>query len=266
MPIGDIQFGMDTCDVDLLKRNVERGMRADAYFIGMGDYVDVASPSNRAALRSVQLYDSTRAALDEAVTAKEDQLAEILVPTAGRWLGLLSGHHYFDHDDGTTSDTRLAQRLDAIHLGDCSLTRVSFADGNRHVASCTIWSHHGQGSGANAAAPLNKLEKVVQWVEADLYLMGHQHKRVAASIPRFYMIGERAPLLVARERLIVCTGSYLKGYMQGSADTRGIPTGTYVEQKMLAPVMLGSPLITIRPTRVNRRGNDFSTLEFEVSI
>ena len=48
VPIGDIQLGAGGVDLDTLRADVKRGMDLDAWFIGLGDYVDVASPSGRA--------------------------------------------------------------------------------------------------------------------------------------------------------------------------------------------------------------------------
>lgn len=244
MPISDIQSGVEACDLDLLAENIERGLKANAYFLGVGDYVDCASPSNRAAFKSAKLYDTIHSTMDEAVSDKIAELMEVLRPTRGKWLGLIQGHHQWDFQDGSSSDSRLAQELGTILLGDSAFIKLTFKDAKGSL-DCVIWAHHGQGSGNTIGAPLNKLEKVIEWAEADLYLLGHMHKRVAANVPRFYIVGET---LIAKERVVVCCGSYLKAYMQGSM-SGSRPGGTYVEKAMLRPVTLGSPLIHIVPTR-----------------
>ena len=142
------------------------------------------------------------------------------------------------------------------------MIRLKFMDSARHSVVCTIWAHHGVGSGVGVAAPITKLERVLEWAEADLYLMGHQHKRAAGASPRFYIVGDKTPIMVARERLLVGTGSYLRGYLRGSkADGR--PGGTYVEKGMMRPVSLGSPLIRIEPTRPFIEGKQIPMIEFE---
>lgn len=263
MPLGDIQAGIDSCDLDLLARTVERGLREGAFFIGMGDYLDVASPSTRAKLRAAGFYDSVYDTLDNAMREREEALFAILEATAGRWLGMLEGHHTYVYQDGSTTDINLCRRLDTVFLGSCAMVRLRFVDSAKHSVECVIWAHHGVGAGVSTAAPISKLERVVEWAEADLYLMGHQHKRAAAATPRFYMVGETAPTIVARERLLVGTGSYLRGYMRGSR-AEGRPGGTYVEKAMMRPVSLGSPLITIIPTRKRVDNHETYALEFEV--
>lgn len=259
IPLGDIQAGVPACDLDLLQRTVDRGLREGAFFIGMGDYLDVASPSNRQKFKNSGFYDSVRDAMDAHMYRQEQALMDIIGPTRNRWIGMLEGHHLWEYQDGSTTDINLCKALNTKFLGDCAMVRLTFADANGHSVQCVIWGHHGNGSGITSGAPLNKLERVVEWAEADLYLMGHQHKRVAASLPRFYLTKGRNPTILARERLLVGCGSYLKGYMAQSV-TEGRPGGTYVEQAMMRPVSLGSPIITITPVR----HGDSYLIEFEV--
>ena len=83
MPLGDVQAGIASCDLDLLERTVDRGLKEGAYFIGMGDYLDVASPSNRQKLRAASFYDSVREMMDESMRREEAQLLTILSKTRG---------------------------------------------------------------------------------------------------------------------------------------------------------------------------------------
>ena len=245
MPIGDVQLGAAGCDTDRLKRHIEWGMKQpDTYFIGMGDYVDVASPSNRRLLRAAHLYDSVYEALEEAATRAEEQYLGLVKGTEGRWLGLLEGHHYYEHADGTTSDTRIALGLGAPFLGDAAFLRLRFVRGEHSTIPATIWLHHGQGSGRGAGAPLAALERIVSHFDADIYLMGHMHKLVGAPIDQLYM--SRTGRLKHRTKMIACTGSFLRGYAQDST-AAGRAQGGYVEKAMLPPVALGGIVLTLTP-------------------
>ena len=86
IPLGDIQLqhNRDTVDMDRLKKLVDFGVENDAYYIGMGDFIDMESPSNRMFLRGSTLYDSALDALDAAAEELEDELKEVLKPTIGR--------------------------------------------------------------------------------------------------------------------------------------------------------------------------------------
>lgn len=246
MPIGDIQYSGPggPCDLDKLERHILWGLEHDCYFIGMGDYVDFASPSNRRRLKTAGLYDTSEEAIDRMAGQLATELFTVLQQTKGRWLGLLEGHHFFEHLDGTTTDTRLAQWLGAPFLGTCAMVRLQFAVG-KNRANCTIWAHHGAGGGVSIGAPLLKLERIAASFEADLYLMGHQHKLASAPKDVLYM-SNKGQQLQHRTKQLVSTGSWLKGYMGGSR-AGGRPRGGYVEQALLMPVALGGALVTITP-------------------
>lgn len=258
IPLGDIQLDpkvrgqQRSCDVDRLKRVIGWGLAHDAYFLGMGDYVDVASPSNRESLKHTKMYDNLRNMMEEAAYQTEDELRDILLPTKGRWLGLLSGHHLWEYDTGQTTDTRLAEFLAAPHLGSSTLSPVFLDTGtesHKRKPMFRVFAHHGQGGGRLLSGPLNQLEHVLKAFNADVYLVGHHHKALAAKYPLLSTTGgERGgtPNLVHKDRILACTGSFLKGYTQGSR--RGpIAHGGYVEAGLMNPVSLGAIGIFVRP-------------------
>ena len=108
MPIGDAQVGVEAADVNRLKRHVGWGVNTQsAMFLGMGDYVDMASPSNRKTLKSAGLYDTVTEALEAKANNDIELFLGAVKGSEGRWLGLLQGHHYMEMADGTTSDTHI---------------------------------------------------------------------------------------------------------------------------------------------------------------
>lgn len=273
VPLGDIQFGTEACDVDRLKRHVEWGSKQpNAYYLGMGDYGDFASPSNRGLLRSLteqgKLYDTAEDILDEGAQEHTEELAEILAPTKGKWLGMLEGHHYWTFGDGSTSDTRLCKLLDAPFLGTCAIVRVVFdAPKHKERPHLHIWAHHGVGSGQLQSAPLNKLERLANaWEDVDVFLMGHQHKKSTAIIqrlrPRFGLPGgaQKNNRLDHRCVYLAGTGSFLRGYHVGSK-RGGRPKGGYVEAKMMTPVALGGVVLYVRP----RNSNGYTSVDINIS-
>ena len=91
LPIGDIQYQPgEASDTRRLARYLSWGLEHKAMFLGMGDYVDVASPSNRKLLSAVRgsIYDSVRKMMDEKVGQQIDELCDILQDTRGKWNGL----------------------------------------------------------------------------------------------------------------------------------------------------------------------------------
>lgn len=211
----------------------------------MGDYIDVASPSNRSNIKSITLYDSIEDLLEQGTNRLVEEFLDIVKGTEGRWLGLLEGHHFFEFRDGTTSDTKIASILKAPFLGTSCFLRLRFnRGGSRH--SLVIWAHHGAGGGMKQSAPLNRLENIVTGFDADIYLMGHQHKKVPALISQLYMTDNIPHRLKERTKYIASTGGFFQGYKQGSKVGNKV-RGSYVEKKMYPPTALGTIIIRVKP-------------------
>lgn len=256
IPIGDIQMGADGFAPERFKRYLKNALaEPNPYFIGMGDYSDFLSPSNRKRLKAADLYDSAQEMMDAWVEKHLDDVKELLEPTKGRWIGMLQGHHYHEFDIRTTTDTELARFLDAPFLGDCAMTRLSFkydkgSEGHYKTQSVTVWAHHGAGSGVSAASALTKLERFAGYVDADILLMGHQSKKGYLPKPRFgisRMHTRGVPQLENRTQHLVATGAWMEGYHVGSRPLRGRPQGSYVEKAMMVPTALGGMVVRITP-------------------
>lgn len=224
--------------------------------IGLGDYIDTFSPSNRQRLRAAALYDSAEDVIDEkGLDLTLELYQEYLKPLKGRVLGLLHGHHYMLLKTGETTDQRLCQLLDTRFLGTSAFLRLQFVLGSRR-SNVTIWAHHGCGSGMKAHAPLNKLENIAPYWDADVFLIGHMTKMATAPVnrvaPRWH--GHGAPDLVHRKIMLVGCGGFSKGYVERAKQGR-VPQGGYVEQRMLNPAALGAPIIRITPKIVSSGGD-----------
>src|SRR3990167_6372237 len=106
LPLGDIQYGPDL-DVRRLSGYVKWAKRIDARIVGMGDYVDFASPSGRTRIATAQAgaYESEVSATDRAATEDVNSIFNILEPLEGRFYGLIRGHHWcqFSGDKGDST-------------------------------------------------------------------------------------------------------------------------------------------------------------------
>ena len=240
LPIGDIQYGPDAVDVGLLKLYIAWGVEHDAYYIGMGDYIDFASPSNRQALAGAALYDSARNELDFRAVELVDDLSSLLAATNGRWLGMVEGHHYWTFANGKTSDQMLAEKLGSPFLGTMAGIELMLP-----TDSIDIVFHHGSGGGMTPGWAFNKLNVMRTIYSADIYLMGHTHRRGVIAVDNLVSLKGK---LLSMTQWLVLTGSFLRGYYQGSSFA-GRPQGTYVEQRMLPPVALGGIVIQIDITQ-----------------
>ncbi len=253
MPIGDVQMGAQGVDVKRLCAHVRWGLaQGNVYFLGMGDYIDIMSPSNREAWRSARVYDSVRSALSSKAEEVTNMFLDAVKGSEGRWLGVLEGHHYFEYEDGTTSDTRIARALKTTFLGTCAFVRLVFSarsESNKgHSLKCTIWCHHGAGNGLTPHSPLARLYHVMHQFDADIYLIGHQTKKPAVKVPVIGISDKPPYRLVGRNKILAGTGGFIEGYPQGSKDPTGMrPQGSYVEQGLLSPVALGGIILKVRP-------------------
>lgn len=258
MPVGDIQWAGDEQEVALtmLQKHIKWGVEHGAYFIGMGDYIDFASPSNRERLTQAALYDTSKSVINRtAFGLAEEIFAKALKPSRGRWLGLLEGHHYFEgvNRGGKTTETTdqyLSHLLGTPFLGTSAYVRLQFrrsAGASGSGGSVLVWAHHGQGGGTARGAALNKLFPKLSEFEADIYLLGHFTSKDAQPLDYIVPVfGNGQPVTVHRTKLLVATGGFSKSYMPGRKQGT-VPRGGYVEQGMMRPAALGGPLVKIRP-------------------
>ncbi len=253
-PISDIQWTgrPEAIASDHLKAHLAKARDLDAYYVGLGDYIDFASPSNRTRLRNADLYDNAETVIQDKARELTKQLYdEYLRTTAGRWLGLLHGHHYAELD-GQTSDQYLASLLGAAYLGTCAYVALDFHCSPDRHGRILLWLHHGVGSG-KAAAPITKLETIANYFEADIFIQGHMTKLAGAPINRVYpKFCSDKFCLEHKKMLLVGSGGWSKAYMVGNR-RNGRPHGCYVEQGVMPPTSLGGPFIHITPQWDSRR-------------
>jgi len=187
----------------------------NAVFLGMGDYTDGVSTSERIVLS--EIHDTTLNTLKDVYKGTVATLVKELGFMRGRVIGMLGGNHYFDFGSQTT-DHVLASALNAKYLGVCGFIRLSVEiKGQNKSAALDIFAHHGRGGGTTIGGNFNTIEKMSSTADADLYLMGHTHgKGCLPSSPRIKLVGSRDGVHV-RERTpwLGRTGSFLKAYESG---------------------------------------------------
>lgn len=222
-------------------------------FIGMGDYIDFASPSNRARLKSANLYDTATDIIDDKALDLTQEIYDLaLKPTKGKWLGLVEGHHFHELKDGTTTDMRLCEMLNAPFIGTTGLLKVGLTLDSQRLRhkpsiSVVIWFAHGTGNGQTGYYPLTRLEKkAMEWEQVDVFVMGHTTKSAHEFQNKVYPRWSPAQDLSHRKVILIGSGGYSKTYVIGAMQGR-IPRGGYAEQRMLNASCIGSPVLHIRP-------------------
>lgn len=192
----------------------------NAYFLGMGDYIDSASTSERECLGRAALHDSTKNDLAGLARAKVSLLEKELSFMKGRLIGLVNGNHYFPFEDGTNTDNKLCDRLGCKYLGVSSFIRVTFEYGSGQRIPFDIWVHHGAGGARLPGGSINRVDQMREVAEADLYCMGHDHgKAIVPAKPRFLLRhdAKMGLKLKARQAWLARTGSFLHAYEDGEA-------------------------------------------------
>lgn len=245
-----------------LKETIAEEVERGAYFVGMGDYIDFLSPSNRQRLRSAALYDTAEDVIDEKSLELTHEVFDLaLKPTVGRWLGCVEGHHFAQLKDGSTTDMRLCELLNAPFLGTCGVLRVNFTrPGSTAQMGVTLWVHHGHGNGQTGYYPLARLSGFSASQEGvDAFAIGHTTKLGHLLTNRmgytWQRKGKGSGKAYHRTIHLIGTGGYSRAYVQGAKQGR-VPRGGYAEQQMLGPAVIGSPTLIIRPVRDCSRGDE----------
>lgn len=198
-----------------------RGLK-NAWFFGMGDYLDSTSTTERECLGNIsgKMHETFRNDIQALQLAKVELVAKELAFMRGRIVGMLNGNHYFEFQSGMNSDQKLCELLGAKYLGVCSFVRLSF---NRHgrFISRDIFAHHGQGAARLIGGSLNRVAQMFEGVECDIVAMGHDHKRgIVPGTPRLFLSHDsnKGLRLCSRETWVIRSGSYLKSYEPGKAN------------------------------------------------
>jgi len=216
----------------------------NAYFLGMGDYNDFISTSERKAYDNADFHDSTKNRWSIAADDSTDAFYNDISFMKGRLLGLIEGNHFFKYSSGITSTQKLCERLDCKYLGCMTIIRIRFVWKDHSVVK-DLCAHHGKGAAQLLGGSLNNVEKMMAGVEADIFLMGHDHKGPVGFIPRMKLSQSMGHLaLVERKIFLGRTGSFLRGYVPGEV--------SYIADSCLNPANLGVMKIDFIPQRKYR--------------
>lgn len=270
IPFGDVHRFADNCDekrwLGFLKwaKSKER-----CYFLGIGDYDDFASTSERYALQSAKFHDTTKRYIEDGAKKRTYDMADELAFMKGRMIGMLEGNHHFAFSSGVTSTQLICEYLNCRYLGVSAFIRlkIKYALGGRYK-NVDIWAHHGLGAGRRAGGSVNKVEDMLRVAEADIYLMGHDHHKWVdfATRLRFGQTKDGSAHLHQRKILLGRTGSFQLGYVDGKSN--------YVSSFGMPPTDLGVIKIELTPEldtsikMVNgkKSQNDIMSVDIHASI
>lgn len=254
IPFGDVHRDSPHCAVERWREDLEEWSHIkNALFLGLGDYTDFLSTSERQCIGRGELHDSTKTSLDNLAKSRIKEMAKEIAFMQGHLIGLVNGNHYYLFDDGTTGDHMLADALGCKFLGVAAFIRVVFEwpGSATRRASIDIFAHHGAGTGQKPHTSLGAVARMAEWAEADIVLQGHDHKRGALPLNPILMLSQNnnGELYVKeRQRWVGRTGSYLKAYVDGEAG--------YNVDAGRGPCSLGHIQFLLTPTRDASGGHD----------
>ena len=101
-----------------------------------------------------------------------------------------------------------------------------------------IYVTHGHCGAGKSGGKVNKLEDIATFMDADIILMGHGHKKVIA--PPILKLGlNKEGRLVTRKQVAVMCGSFLRSYVENAT--------SYAEKRGYNPCDLGVVKIMLKP-------------------
>jgi hypothetical protein len=259
-PWGDVHRYAHQCNVEAwLDFLLWAKQKKNSYFLGTGDYDDLASYSEREAINRALLHDETRLTLDDIYNDRVNKLVKEISFMKGRLIGLIEGNHYGQFSSGShTTTQKMCEMLGCKYLGVVSFIRLGFSLGQKR--SCIdICVHHGRGVARTVGGSFNTIQQMIDCVEADIYLMAHNHQKGVAMKTRLFLQSGKGNLKVAQRKIILGrTGSFLKGYVDGE--------GSYVARAMLSPSDIGVIKLEMTPKRNQKENKDNFYIDLHCSV
>ena len=246
LPFGDVHEGNPNCHLELWGEWCEwAATKKRSMFLGMGDYLEWFSDSERLGMQSVNLHQSSKKTLDDYAKDMCDKFYKRVRFMRGKLIGLMEGNHHYLFENGMTSTQYLCQKLECKYLGASAFTRITFnySKAKKYhgwTASVDVFSHHGKGASRLVGGSLNTVQQMAECAEANIYLMGHDHKKSIGMSSKLELThGSTGVRLREKKILYARTGSFLKGYENNAP--------SYVAKKLLNPTDLGTVKIELTP-------------------
>jgi hypothetical protein len=226
-PFGDVHRDSASCDVDRWRWWLTRMKKQHGkftYYLGMGDYHDFASTSEKAILNNPKLHDDTKLQFDLTAEKKNRVFARELSFMGDNIIGFIEGNHSWSFLDGKTSTTDLAERLNTLNLGWlCHLTlkiACKYANSTRNIATIHIVACHGRAGGKTHGVTINQVGDLKAiFPLADIYIMGHDHQRGAWPTSVLYPVYDTKgnTYIKQKRQFLARSGAFLKGYCDGKS-------------------------------------------------
>lgn len=242
--VGDVHLGNANCDESLLRDTVERIENdATAYWFDLGDrcdYINIHDPRFEA--DSLPEWISIKD-LGDLAKVQSQMYVGYFGSIADKCLATVQGNH--DYAIQRHSERNVYQQINNVleipessRLGTSGVVRVQFEMYNKVEWSLDIFLHHGVGGGRKTGGNAIRLEEMSLIVNAQVYAMGHTHKK-------FSIVKERLTLnnkndLIFEPLYMLSTGSFMRGIGK---------SGGYAERALLYPQSVGPVELWVWPRK-----------------
>jgi hypothetical protein len=234
--LGDIHAGTIHCLEKDIKEKVKEITQTDnAYVVGMGDYAEFITPSDKR-------FDPSQNSIagwvepDNLAECQTNWIVDLFKPIKSKCLGLLYGNHEesirtHNHDNVAKN---ICGRLEVDNLGYSCFLRIYFNRENStesHMITGALT--HGASGAITPGAKRNILRRFMHSFDANFYAYAHMHDIVTDSRPYLTTQGRMNKSQIKDiESIGAVTGSWFRTY------TKGI-VASYGERKVYPPTTLG---------------------------
>ena len=259
IPLNDIHYDTESCDRErfneFIRDNLDT-MRPWDKVIGVGDWQDFASESERRSLTTAKVHASTRETFDKDAKRNCDKLLKKIIPYKDNFIGIIRGNHWWqfmhDLDDdmaGIETDQYFAREIGCPFLDDfCYINLVINFKNTTKSCLVGIVVCHGKAGGKLAGSTVNQVDDLrMIFPNADMYFMAHDHRKLAVPVSSLSVSYNRGKsYLRERTHWLLRGGCFKRAYVDGM---EGYEVGKY------RPNSLGGIVteIGVRRSRVGGR-------------
>lgn len=227
VPLGDIHYGSPNHDREEFLKHVKQVVDTDNYFtMGMGDYIENNVVTARDQQSKAFSTEQAAASKTPLPTQELREFREIWKPLAvksktypqTKTVGLHIGNHEdrmaTPHDMFKLSFT---EPLGVEYLGDFAMTDLLFMYRGKPVYHYVIVSAHGSRiiSQVQGTVITTATRKFAAY-DYDVALFGHTHYAQQAKTKIGFLDTEgEAPVYREKKRLLINTGSFVHGHVEG---------------------------------------------------
>ena len=257
--LGDCHIGNRNCAESHIRRLVKKiALDKRAYWIGGGDYCECIAPQDiRFSHDTLPDWilsgdaDTTRGKLRDITSQQVNRFVEMTSGISTQCLGLVEGNHErkIRIRDNVDVQARLCRKLGVSDLTGSAFIRLKFKRGGSGIV-IKIFITHGMGGGRTAGAEPNHLQKLCNFIDADIILRGHSHTFIIAepkamlSVPS---VGALPKELIAKYKRSANWGCWVRSYATGPS--------TYDEVANYPARSLSTVEITMQPHKSTTHGS-----------